>query len=234
MENANENPNQGPVDAGLPQRDSEIGNMFEDATAKKTDETAGEASPFEEVNAALSHRYELRNKLGEGGMGTVYDAYDLKLKRQVAIKILPAGDKAGPELVERFEREATTLAALDHPNIVRVYDCGHTPGGVPYIVMEFVQGLDLQRLRSEGRLDLLSTLDLTSQSCSALHYAHENGIIHRDIKPANIIVDKDGRVKVELGVGKGRTKGDKRQAISERDAKRDIERELGRRNKYST
>ncbi|MGB6221843.1 serine/threonine-protein kinase [Haloferula sp.] len=167
--------------------------------------TGGDWSPPEpaELSDAIDERYEVLRLLGHGGMGAVYQARDKRLSRLVAIKILPAELVDHPGALARFEREARALAALDHPNIVKVHDYGQTSEGSPFFAMEFVRGKDIQALRDGGELDLASALKLVSQVCGALHFAHSRGVIHRDIKPANILVSDEGVAKVaDFGLAK--------------------------------
>jgi len=149
--------------------------------------------------------YEIIELLGAGGMGAVYKARQRSLKRLVAIKILPV-DTAGDEFrfVERFRNEAETLAQMNHPAIVGVYDFGETPDGLLYFVMEFVDGTDVHKLiHTNGRLTAEHALAITAHVCDALAYAHRHGVIHRDIKPANILINREGHVKVaDFGLAK--------------------------------
>ena len=139
--------------------------------------------------------YVLEKKLGKGGMGIVFVATQLSLGRRVAIKVLAHELLVDPEFVRRFDREARTLASLNHPNIVKVIDKGIERGNV-YLVMEYVDGLSLRDLMNEGKLEPADALKLIPQLCDALEYAHGRGVIHRDIKPENILLDGDGGVKV--------------------------------------
>ena len=152
--------------------------------------------PTAEELAALLPQYGITELLGRGGMGAVYRGVQTTLARPVAIKLLPAELAADPQFVARFEREARTLARLQHPGIVAVHDFGQTAEGHLYFVMEYVEGTDLHRILNGPRLTPIQTLALISQICDALHYAHSEGVIHRDIKPANILVTRDGREKV--------------------------------------
>ena len=176
----------------------------EDTPAPRPSPRGGWVAPGpEELAASFDSRYRIRRLLGRGGMGAVYEGFDTRLDRRVAIKILP--DEAGddPHTLARFEREAKAMAALDHPNIVHIHDYGQTSDGNPYLVMEFIDGMDVHQLRRSGALDLPGALDLISQVCSALQYAHARGIIHRDIKPANIMVTTEGVAKVaDFGLAK--------------------------------
>ncbi len=146
--------------------------------------------------------YQILAKLGAGGMGEVYRARDTKLDRDVAIKILPESVAADPDRLQRFEREAKTLAALNHQNIAHVYDAGRE-GGVSFLVMEMVEGEDLSAAIARGAMSPAVTLPIVRQLVDALETAHEAGIVHRDLKPANIKLRLDGAVKVlDFGLAK--------------------------------
>ena len=152
--------------------------------------------------------YEVVAKLGEGGMGEVYRARDTKLGRDVALKILPGVFAADPDRLRRFEGEARTLAALNHPNIAHVYDAGRLraegqAAEVVYLAMELVDGDDLSLHIARGPMPLGEALPIASQIAEALEAAHEQGVIHRDLKPANIKLRNDGTVKVlDFGLAK--------------------------------
>ena len=148
-----------------------------------------EASPIEEsAIESLEQRYEIIGVIGRGGMGDVLRGMDRKLGRQVAIKRIREEFAGSRTAFERFRREAHSIAALNHPHIVRVYDFGRDPDG-PFLVMELVDGQSLaEQLRQSGTLDEATVRQLGVQLCGALAAAHRRGIIHRDIKPANILV----------------------------------------------
>ncbi|MEW6231283.1 MAG: protein kinase [Chloroflexota bacterium] len=135
-------------------------------------------------------RYEIKELIGQGGMATVFKAYQISLDRYVAIKVLPAQYVQQEGFLQRFTREARAVAKLKHPNILDVYDFGEEVG-VTYIVMEYVEGGTLKD-RLTGPLPIDQALRLTSQLASALGYAHGQGIIHRDVKPSNVLLTKDG------------------------------------------
>ena len=146
--------------------------------------------------------YEITAQIGEGGMGQVYRATDTTLSRQVAIKILPDAFAADPERLARFEREAKTLASLNHPHIAAIYGVEKS-GGTLALVMELVEGDDLSQRIARGAIPLDEALPIAKQIAEALEAAHEQGIIHRDLKPANIKVRADGTVKVlDFGLAK--------------------------------
>ncbi|MDQ2746447.1 MAG: serine/threonine protein kinase [Acidobacteriota bacterium] len=145
--------------------------------------------------------YKIEKPIGAGGMGEVYLAHDDKLNRKVALKILPAEFIADAERIKRFEREARMISALNHPNIVTIYDVG-AANGVDFIATEFVEGETVRELIERG-VDFRQTLSIISQTCEALAAAHKSGIIHRDIKPENIMLRPDGFVKVlDFGLAK--------------------------------
>jgi eukaryotic-like serine/threonine-protein kinase len=146
--------------------------------------------------------YEIVAPLGAGGMGEVFRARDTRLKREVAIKVLPQALSLDPERLRRFEQEALATAALNHPNILAVFDIG-TNEGSPYVVSELLEGETFrERLRS-GSIAMRKTLDYALQIAHGLAAAHEKGIVHRDLKPENLFLTKDGRVKIlDFGLAK--------------------------------
>ena len=146
--------------------------------------------------------HEISARLGEGGMGEVYRATDSRLRREVAIKVLPAAFTADRERLARFEREAQTLAALNHPNIAAIYGLEES-NGTRALVMELVEGEDLSARIARGSLPVEEALTIARQIAEALEAAHEQGIVHRDLKPANVKVRPDGTVKVlDFGLAK--------------------------------
>ena len=146
--------------------------------------------------AAWLRGYEVQSLIGRGGMGAVYKARQRQLNRLVALKLLPIEVSLDEAFAERFRREAQTLARLDHPNIVRVFDFGETTEGHLFYAMEFVAGEDLQQRLRHGSVDPSVAFAALQQVCAALECAHSQGIIHRDIKPANVLITIDGRVKL--------------------------------------
>jgi len=146
--------------------------------------------------------YEIIRLLGEGGMGEVYLAQDRKLHRKIALKLLPASFTTDTERVRRFEREAHAASALNHPNILTVYEIGESDSS-RFIATEFVEGQTLREMMLRSRLDLSESLDIAIQIASALVAAHRAGVVHRDIKPENVMVREDGIVKVlDFGLAK--------------------------------
>ncbi len=146
---------------------------------------------------------EILEIVGRGGMGAVYRARQRELDRLVALKILPRSLGDDPAFADRFTREARALAKLNHPGIVTIYDFGRTANGLFFILMEFVDGVNLQQLLSGGRVAPREALAIVPELCDALQYAHDRGIVHRDIKPENILLDRRGRVKIaDFGLAK--------------------------------
>jgi serine/threonine protein kinase len=147
-------------------------------------------------------QYEILSPLGAGSMGEVYRARDTRLDRQVAIKVLPELVSADPDRLQRFEVEAKAAAALNHPNILAVYQMG-TYAGVPYLVSELLEGKTLAEAVRRGPLPLRKAIDYGVQIAHGLAAAHEKGIVHRDLKPDNLFVTKEERVKIlDFGLAK--------------------------------
>ncbi len=161
--------------------------------------------PVAPTPAALAAHFpdlEILQLLGQGGMGAVYQARQRKLDRLVALKILPLEWGRDPAFAERFAREARALARLNHPHIVGVHDFGEA-GGHFFLIMEYVDGPNLRQQLAGGRLQAQQALPIVMQTCEALQYAHEHGIVHRDIKPENILLDQRGQVKIaDFGLAK--------------------------------
>ncbi|MEO8682157.1 MAG: serine/threonine-protein kinase, partial [Vicinamibacterales bacterium] len=151
--------------------------------------------------------YDITAPIGEGGMGQVWRATDTTLGRQVAIKILPDAFASDPERLARFEREAKTLASLNHPHIAAIYGFEKS-SGMHALVMELVEGEDLSQRIARGAIPLEEALPIAKQIAEGLEAAHEQGIIHRDLKPANIKLRADGTVKVlDFGIAKAMDQG---------------------------
>jgi eukaryotic-like serine/threonine-protein kinase len=141
-------------------------------------------------------RYQLVERVGQGGMGVVYRAFDTLLERVVAVKLISEAIEAGPEQRERFFREARAAGQLSHRNIITIHDLGEHQGQ-PYLAMEYLDGEDLQRrLGGPDRMSLARKVEIIIQVCEGLDYAHARGVVHRDIKPANIFITEGGTVKI--------------------------------------
>src|SRR6516164_3346403 len=147
-------------------------------------------------------KYELLDAVGQGAFGTVYKARDPELDRVVAVKVPRAGNLAAPEELDRFLREARSVAQLRHPSIVAVHEVGQSDG-VPFLVSDFVEGVTLTDLLSARRPSFREAAELVAAVADALHFAHQHGVVHRDIKPSNVMVGKDGRpVVMDFGLAK--------------------------------
>ena len=146
--------------------------------------------------------YEIQSPLGAGGMGEVYRARDARLNRDVAIKILPASFSADPDRLQRFAQESRAAAALNHPNILSIFDIGEEHGA-PYVVSELLEGETLRDRLRDSAIPSRKTIDYARQIASGLAAAHEKGIVHRDLKPENIFITQDGRAKIlDFGLAK--------------------------------
>ena len=152
----------------------------------------------------LAERYELADRIGSGGMGTVWRAHDTLLGRDVAVKLLHEGLASDAAFAERFRREARAAAKLGHPNIAAVYDTGEHDG-VPFIVMELVDGESLHvHIKRDGALTVRDTVLITRPVLAALNHAHARGLVHRDMKPGNVLIARSGDIKVvDFGIAKG-------------------------------
>ena len=153
------------------------------------------------VGEILLH-YRITERLGAGGMGVVWKAIDTHLGREVALKLLPPEDTRDPVSVSRFLREARSASALNHPNIITIYEA-NTAGNIPFIAMEYVRGAALNELLRDGPLGVTRTIEIALEICAALQHAHDHGIVHRDLKPGNIMLTTAGAVKVlDFGLAK--------------------------------
>jgi predicted esterase/predicted Ser/Thr protein kinase len=166
-----------------------------------TEPTQTCAPEIEKIRAAFP-QFEVDSLIGHGGMGVVFKARQPQLDRVVALKILAPERTGDPRFAERFQHEAQALARLNHPNIVTIHDFGKS-GAFYFLLMEFVDGLNLRQLIRDHKLEPEEALAIVPPICEALQVAHDHGIVHRDIKPENILVDKEGRVKIaDFGIAK--------------------------------
>jgi serine/threonine protein kinase len=178
--------------------------LFETAAETPTLVVSDYAPLVDHIVGKRIGAYEIVSELGRGGMGAVYKAVraDEQFKKSVAIKIIKRGMDTD-FVVQRFRQERQILANLDHPNIARLLDGGTTEEGLPYIVMEYIEGKSITRYCDDKKLTTPERLNLFRQVCSAIHYAHQNLIVHRDIKPGNILVTHEGQPKVlDFGIAK--------------------------------
>jgi serine/threonine protein kinase len=153
----------------------------------------------------IAGRYRLEGRLGFGGMSTVHLALDMRLERQVAVKLLAEHLADDPAFVSRFQREAQAAAKLVHPNIVQVFDSGQDDRtGQYFIVMEYIEGSSCAEiLRDDGWVEVEEGMSIIEQACEGLHYAHRNGVVHRDVKPGNLLRAREGDVKLaDFGIAK--------------------------------
>ena len=156
-------------------------------------------------SAEIAGRYRLEGRLGFGGMSTVHLAMDLRLERQVAVKLLAEHLADDPAFVSRFQREAQAAARLIHPNIVQVFDSGRDQGSDQYfIVMEYIEGQSCAEiLRDDGWVEVPEGISVIEQACEGLDYAHRHGVVHRDVKPGNLLRSREGVVKLaDFGIAK--------------------------------
>ena len=164
----------------------------------------------EQIKQKKFGHYEVVSELGRGGMGVVYKAWEPSLNRHVAIKALGEHLLGDEGLIERFTREAKSMAAINHPNVIQVYFIGMEERQ-PYFAMEFIEGISLDELlRGNHVLSVTHAKEILRQACSGLAVAHDQDLVHRDIKPANLMLCDDGTVKVvDFGIAQTREYGDK-------------------------
>src|SRR4030095_1119564 len=147
-------------------------------------------------------RYKIRSKLGMGGMGEVYLAEDSRLRRKVALKVLPAQVASDQDRMRRFEQEATAAAALNHPNVAHIYEIGEADG-VNFIAMEFIDGKTLREYIHRGQADLTKLLRHMQHVAGGLAKVHAAGVVHRDLKPDNIMITREDHAKIlDFGLAK--------------------------------
>src|SRR5262245_41313126 len=187
--------------AGLLAADAEADTVKQALPAQVAAEMLSEEQAQQIIGRQIGH-YKILSQLGAGGMGEVYLAQDSRLKRKVALKMLPAQFTQDADRVRRFEREAHAASALNHPNIITIHEIGEI-AGVHFIVPEYIDGRTLRQRIASGKMRLSEVLDVVVQIAAALAAAHVAGILHRDIKPENIMLRPDGLVKVlDFGLAK--------------------------------
>lgn len=180
----------------------ESDSFLEDSVAATASDALGAISPTKGDH--IGH-YQITGLIGHGGMASVYCAerIDDQFRQQVAIKILRSGFGTSAEMLTRFRAERQILASLTHPNIARLFDGGITASGLPYLVMEYIEGTTIEVFATDQQLTVRERLSLFRQVCAAVQYAHQNLIVHRDIKPANVMVTGDGTPKLlDFGIAK--------------------------------
>jgi len=180
------------------------GSVFLNSPAVDLKSALGEAGPRSTWMGRRIGVYQIEGEVGHGGMGEVYRAVraDGQYKKEVAIKLVRGGYDT-TAVLERFLHERQILASLDHPNIARLYDGGTTPEGLPFLVMELIEGTPIDQYCEEHELAVNERLKLFTQVCTAVQFAHQRLVIHRDIKPSNILVTADGIPKLlDFGIAK--------------------------------
>jgi DNA-binding response OmpR family regulator len=189
------------TDYALPIEKQKAPSVEAPAATERQAQSAGDAL----VGTTIDGRYKILEPLARGGMGLVYKATHERLRRNVAVKVLYSSVfYSDPDAVRRLGQEAIAVGQLSHPNVVTVYDFGVTASGLPYLVMDFVEGISLSEvLNKDVRLSVARTIQIFSQVCDGLTHAHNAGLVHRDIKPSNIMITNDGSVKVlDFGIAK--------------------------------
>ena len=184
--------------------DTDVFSLGDESTSGESYQPDGGYIPEGEELVDLSRRYRVEDKpLGRGGFGEVFEAFDERLNRKVAIKRILGKAAASSKAVKRFLIEARAVAGLSHPNLIEIYDYGYSAEG-PFLIMEYVSaGSLLDKSRAEGALSPDTAMELFAQLCDGLAKAHAAGIIHRDIKPANILITEDGIPKLtDFGLAK--------------------------------
>ncbi|MEQ8209962.1 MAG: protein kinase [Lacipirellulaceae bacterium] len=187
--------------------EADLAAVLESLKEKPREETLdfqrGQNDPEDAITPQTLRDYRLLEKLGSGGMGTVYRAKHERLGRQVALKVLPRERMRQPQAIARFAREMQAVGNLDHPHIVRAFDAGEIDGK-HFLAMELIDGIDLSALsKQQGQLSVGIACELVRQAALGLQYAHDQGLVHRDVKPSNLMLDRTGTVKVlDLGLAR--------------------------------
>jgi len=175
------------------------GNLCPSCALRGAEELAIDSKPLPSINEISEAFPELEviSVIGQGGMGSVYKVRQPELDRVVALKVLSPSLSQDPAFAERFAREARIMGKLQHPHIVIIFESGES-GGYFYLLMEYVDGVNLREAMQAGRFSPEQALAVVPEVCDALQAAHNEGVLHRDIKPENILLDRDGRVKIVI------------------------------------
>ena len=178
------------------------------ATHPRSDTAAAQSREALEIGTVLANRYEIVRRIGEGGMGAVYQARDLELNRVVALKVIRPSLAKNPEILSRFKQELILARQVTHKNVIRIYDLAEFDG-VKFITMDFIDGRDLKSvLRANGKFEPRRAAEIIEQVCRGLEAAHSEAVIHRDLKPQNIMVDRSGKITVmDFGIARSTAVG---------------------------
>ncbi len=173
-----------------------------------TNATAGKSREAVEIGTVLANRYEIVRRIGEGGMGAVYQARDVELNRVVAVKVIRPSLAKNPEILNRFKQELILARQVTHKNVIRIYDLAEFDG-VKFITMDFIDGRDLKSvLRANGKFEPRQAAEIIEQVCRGLEAAHSEAVIHRDLKPQNIMMDRSGKITVmDFGIARSTAPG---------------------------
>jgi eukaryotic-like serine/threonine-protein kinase len=178
------------------------------ATRPRRNATAGQTQEALEIGTVLTNRYAILRRIGEGGMGAVYQARDLELNRVVALKVIRPSLAKNPEILSRFKQELILARQITHRNVIRIYDLSESDG-LRFITMDFIDGRDLKNvLRTEGKFEPRQAAEIIEQVCRGLEAAHSESVIHRDLKPQNIMMDRSGKIIVmDFGIARSTAPG---------------------------
>jgi len=178
------------------------------ATHPRSDAAAGQSREALEIGTVLANRYEVVRRIGEGGMGAVYQARDLELNRVVALKVIRPSLAKNPEILSRFKQELILARQVTHKNVIRIYDLAEFDG-IKFITMDFIDGRDLKSaLRANGKFEPRQAAEIIEQVCRGLEAAHSESVIHGDLKPQNIMLDRSGKITVmDFGIARSTAPG---------------------------
>jgi eukaryotic-like serine/threonine-protein kinase len=178
------------------------------ATHPRSDAAAVQSHEAFEIGTVLANRYEIVRRIGEGGMGAVYQARDLELNRVVALKVIRPSLAKNPEILSRFKQDLILARQVTHKNVIRIYDLAEFDG-IKFITMDFIDGRDLKSaLRANGKFEPRQAAEIIEQICRGLEAAHSESVIHRDLKPQNIMMDRSGKITVmDFGIARSTAPG---------------------------